>query len=68
MVLAPEGASHPEFGLLPEPDHHLVRVSKIQDASEGFVLLAQSDWLAGRGGKAFDGTLLQAVASGCFQG
>ena len=67
LVLAPEGAPHPKFGLLPEPDHHLVSISEIKDASEEFVLLAQSNWLAGRGGKAFDGTLLQAVASGCLQ-
>ena len=56
LVLAPEGTSHPEFGLLPEPDHHLVRVSEMQDVSEGFVFLAQSNWLAGRDGRTFDGT------------
>ena len=56
LVLAPEGASHPEFGLLPEPDHHLVSVSEIKDTSEEFVLLAQSNWLAGRDDRVFDWT------------
>ena len=43
LVLAPEGASQSEVGILPEPDQNVVRVSVLQDALERLVLFTESD-------------------------